>query len=372
MSKSVKPPGKNHATADYLMKWHNVLSRSALQMKYLLAAICVASIACEKKETPSAAAVLPVIQEQAQVPSNAPSSPPPATKSNTNQASSASVATTNAGLRFVGYNVENWLILESRYDFETRETSKNAPKPDKEKSAVVEILRDARPDVLGVCEIGSKEDLVDIQTRLKSAGLDLPHSHFASGVDSSRHLGLLSRFPIISTTQAKDTRYQLNGKEYGIQRGILDATVQSPDQRTWRFLGVHLKSKRDVEDGDQNQMRINEAQLLRKHIDEILKTDPQVRLISYGDFNDTRASSPIRIVQGPYNSPRAMTPIGLHDSRREYWTHFWAKEDSYSRFDYIFFSQALKNEVSFKECGILDPANWNDASDHRAVLGVFR
>lgn len=338
----------------------------------MLAAVCVASISCEKNETPSAAEVLPTIQEVAVTKSQAPATVLTAAKPSSEIAANAAAPASSTGLRFVGYNVENWLILENRFDYETKVATKNAPKPDKEKSAVVEILHNARPDVLGVCEIGSKEDLLDIQTRLKTAGLDLPHSHFASGVDSSRHLGLLSRFPIIATAQPKDSQYQLNGKEYGIQRGILDATVQSPDQRTWRFLGVHLKSKRDIEDGDQNQMRINEAQLLRKHIDEILKADPQARLISYGDFNDTRASAPIRIIQGPNNSPRAMSPIGLHDSRNEYWTHFWAKEDSYSRFDYIFFSQALKNEVLFKECGILDPANWNEASDHRAVLGVFR
>lgn len=330
------------------------------------------SISCEKKETPSAAAILPTIQEvapEASVATPVKSTPTAATTSAPG-AHDNTVAST--GLRFVGYNVENWLILENRYDYETRVSSKNAPKPDKEKAAVVEILHNAKPDVLGVCEIGSKEDLLDIQTRLKTAGLDLPHTHFSSGVDSSRHLGLLSRFPIVSTAQPKDTQYKLNGKEYGIQRGILDATVQTPDQRNWRFLGVHLKSKRDIEDGDQNLMRINEAQLLRKHIDEILQADPLARIISYGDFNDTRASSPIRIISGPNNSPRAMSPIGLHDSRKEYWTHFWAKEDSYSRFDYIFFSQALKKDVIFDQCGILDPANWSEASDHRAVLGVFR
>lgn len=277
-----------------------------------------------------------------------------------------------AGLRFLAYNVENWLVMEERYDFDTRVTEKNASKPDKEKAAVVEIVKSAQPDVLGVCEIGTKEDLADIQARLKAAGLDLPHSHFAGGMDRTRHLGLLSRHPISSTAVPADLNYRMNGKEYGMQRGILDATVKTPDGREWRFLGVHLKSKRDVEDGDQNLMRINESQLLRKHIDGILSANPQARLIAYGDFNDTRRTSPLRIVQGPYNSPRGMSPIGAHDSRGEYWTHFWAREDVYSRFDYIHFSQALKKDVNFQECGILDPKNWNDASDHRAVLGVFR
>lgn len=361
------------------MKWIALLTRAALPFRAALSVSLLLAVSCEKKQTPSAAAILPTVVEVAQQPvaqeppAEAPPTAPAPQETNKNiVATPEATPNSSTGLRFVAYNVENWLILENRYDYETRVSSKNAPKPEKEKSAVVEILVNARPDAIGVCEIGSKEDLLDIQTRLKTAGLDLPHSHFASGIDSSRHLGLLSRYPIVSTAKPADTEYKLNGKEYAIQRGILDATIQSPDQRQWRLLGVHLKSKREVEDGDQNQMRINEAQLLRKHIDEILKTDPQARLISYGDFNDTRASAPIRIIQGPNNSPRAMSPIGLHDSRKEYWTHFWAKEDSYSRFDYIFFSQALKKEVVFQECGILDPANWNEASDHRAVLGVFR
>lgn len=354
------------------MKKFSSLCLSSARIISLIAASALLSVSCEKKETPAASVVLPTIEEVAQQATISPAIVATTTATSTVPSIGEVPASVSTGLRFLGYNVENWLILENRFDFETRVSSKNAPKPDKEKNAVVEILQSAKPDVLGVCEIGSKEDLLDIQTRLKTAGLDLPHSHFASGVDSSRHLGLLSRFPIVSTAQPKESQYKLNGKEYGIQRGILDATVRTPDQRTWRFLGVHLKSKRDIEDGDQNLMRINEAQLLRKHIDDILQADPLARLISYGDFNDTRASSAIRIISGPNNSPRAMTPIGLHDSRKEYWTHFWAKEDSYSRFDYIFFSQALKKDVLFQQCGIIDPANWNEASDHRAVLGVFR
>lgn len=354
------------------MKHYRSLSLAPWRYGALFFACLFLASSCQKKQTPSAAQVLPLASEVETSVVTGISESKPATPVAQPSPVATAAAPGSAALRFVSFNVENWLILEERYDYETRVSSKNAPKPEKEKAAVVSILTDAKPDVLGVCEIGSKEDLMEIQKLLKAAGLDLPHSHFSSGIDSSRHLGLLSRFPIASTAKPADTQYKLDGKEYGIQRGVLDATVQTPDSRLWRFLGVHLKSKRDVEDSDQNLMRINEAQLLRKHIDEILKADPQARIISYGDFNDTRASSPIRIIQGPNNSPRAMSPIGLRDSRKQYWTHFWAKEDVYSRFDYIFFSQALKKEVIFDECKILDPENWDTASDHRAVLGVFR
>ena len=50
----------------------------------------------------------------------------------------------------------------------------------------------------------------------------------------------------------------------------------------------------------------------------------------------------------------------------------WAKEDIYSRIDFIFYSQSVKDDVIREESKILDPANWNDASDHRALLGLFR
>jgi endonuclease/exonuclease/phosphatase family metal-dependent hydrolase len=332
------------------------------------------AVSCEKKETPSAASVLPTAAAVEQ--SLTPQVVADQTIATTPVAAAAPTpsvpATPGKGLRFLAYNVENWLIMEERFDYDTRISTKNAPKPDKEKSAVISLVTRAQPDVFGVCEIGTKEDLLDIQTRLKSAGLDLPHIHFTGGMDRTRHLGLLSRYPIVDTATPADTQYKLNGKEYSIQRGVLDASIKTPDGRSWRFLGVHFKSKREVEDGDQNQMRINEAQLLRQHIDTILKADPQARLISYGDFNDTRGTATIRAVQGPFNSPRAMTPIPLVDSRQLYWTHFWAKEDIYSRIDFIFHSQSVKDDVIKEESKILDPENWNDASDHRALLGVFR
>ena len=322
------------------------------------------TVSCKKTETPSAAAVLPTVVQVEQSIASEPAATAPVAVN--------TPATATSGLRFLAYNVENWLILENRFNYETRVSTKDAPKPEEEKAATIATIISAQPDVVGLCEIGSKDDLNDIQTRLKTAGLDLPHSHYSGGMDSTRHLGLLSRLPIASTATPADTQYKLNGKEYGIQRGILDATIKTPDARVWRFLGVHFKSKREVEDGDQNQMRINEAQLLRQHVDTILKDDPQARLIAYGDFNDTRGTATIRAVQGPYNSPRALYPIPLVDSRQQYWTHFWAKEDIYSRIDYIFVSKSLQNDVIKEESKILDPENWNDASDHRALLGVFR
>jgi len=275
---------------------------------------------------------------------------------------------TSEGLRFMAYNVENWLTMDRYVD---GKNLKGAPKPEKEKQAVVSLLARHQPDVLGLCEIGEASDLAEIQEKLKHAGLNLPHLHYTGGTDPTRHLGLLSRFPITSTAKPAETEYQLDGKTYGINRGILDATIDARG-KSYRFIGVHLKSKRDSEQGDQEVIRLHEARLLRRHIDSIFKTAADARLIVYGDFNDTRATPAIKAITGNYNAPAYLTAIPAKDSNGEAWTHFWAPHDIYSRIDFVMVSAALKREVNFPTAKIIDDADWNDASDHRSILAEFR
>ena len=244
-------------------------------------------------------------------------------------------------LRFMAYNVENWLTMDRIID---RREVANQPKPDSEKSAVLRILLKNNPDVIGLCEIGTKADLAEIQQALKSAGLDLPHSHHTGGSDTVRHLGLLSRFPVTSTTSPAQTQYTLEGRSFAINRGILDATVKARG-KDYRFVGVHLKSKRSVDGGDQAKMRLQEAHLLRRHLDKILSPNPDANLIVYGDFNDTYRSNTLRAVTGSAAKNLRITPIYLKDSQGEAWTHHWSGEDIYSRIDFIMTSAALRRDV---------------------------
>ncbi len=275
---------------------------------------------------------------------------------------------THGGLRFITYNVENWLTTDRYID---GKTLKGAPKPDSEKQACVQILARHFPDVLGLCEVGTRDDLAEIQSLLKAAGLDLPHSHYSGGADPVRHLALLSRFPITSTAQVAEMTYQLEGQTYAINRGILDASLSANGQ-TYRFIGAHLKSKRDSEQGDQEDIRINEARLLRRHVDALLRENADARLIIYGDLNDTRGSPPVKLLAGKYKDPTYLTAIPAKDSRGDAWTQHWSLHDIYSRFDYIMVSHALRSEVNFPESKILDDPEWSKASDHRAVLALFK
>ena len=265
--------------------------------------------------------------------------------------------------RFVAYNLQNWLTMERAAE---GGGTQPASKPDASKQAAVSLVAAARPDILGVCEIGTRDDLADLQRRLKQAGLDLPHAHFTGGVDPTRHLGLLSRFPITTTATPGGLDYPLDGRGHGMQRGILDATIEV-NGRPVRFLGVHLKSKRPVEEGDQAAMRLQEAHLLRRHIDSLLAADPAARLVVYGDFNDTKSSATVKTVKG-----ESLVAPPLADGRGEAWTHAWEAEDLYSRYDWIFVSPALKPRVDEPACGILDSPARRQASDHRPLLAVFR
>ena len=341
---------------------------------FFCALVLLVSSGCNKKGTPdwdtpggktpaAAAAIAPSALTPAPIEPEIPT----AEETPLLQETGAAATSTDA-LRFIAYNVENWLTMDRYIE---GKTLKGAPKPDSEKKAVVELLARHAPDILGLCEIGEATDLAEIQEQLKAAGLDLPHTHYTGGSDPTRHLGLLSRFPITSTAKPAQTEYQLAGKTFAINRGILDATVEARG-KSYRFLGLHLKSKRDSEQGDQEVIRLNEARLLRRHIDSIFKASAGARLVVYGDLNDTRATSAIKTITGKYNDPTYLTAIPAKDSRNDAWTHHWALHDIYSRIDFIMVSPEMRKDVNFSAAKIIDDAGWDKASDHRAILAVFR
>ena len=281
---------------------------------------------------------------------------------------------TSTQLRFLSYNVRNYLPMSRFVDGER----KDRRKPAREVETLVRIVGEAQPDVLGICEIGTAEDLAELKGKLSEAGLALEYSEYAGGADDTRHLALLSRYPIVAVnSQGADGSlvYQSvdadnNPKEFAMQRGILDATIEAGTRRI-RFLGVHLKSKREIPEGHQDLMRRHEAYLLRKHADRILQDAPGTLLCVYGDLNDTRRESPVRSIQGPTQSTRYLEPLSHKDSRGEVWTHYWDYQHLYSRFDYVLASRSLRPLFNQKASRIIDDPQWSVASDHRALLSIF-
>lgn len=334
--------------------------------------LALASSACKEKDQggdwagQAHAPAAPAKPAPAQAPAPAPSTTPaPATPE---PVATTETVADGTQVRLVTYNVENWLTMDR---YVNGKQVPGAPKPEAERHKVTEAILSVKPDILGISEIGNENDVKDLQKHLSDAGLDLPHFHLNRGSDDTRSLVILSRYPIGKTVVHENLSYQLSGKQYGMQRGILDATIGTPAGE-FRFLGVHLKSKREVEEGDQEEMRRQEAHLLRREIDSILQTDPQARLVVYGDFNDTRNSPTVKTVHGSGKGPTSLNMIALKDSRGQYWTHHWDYQDTYTRIDYVLVSQALRRSVEWDLSKIIDTEAVDGASDHRPLLVILK
>ena len=270
-------------------------------------------------------------------------------------------------IRFMAYNLKNYLTMDVYLKGGVREPRFKASE---EIDALVEIIVAEKPQILGLCEIGTKEDLAHLQNKLKEAGLDLPHSIHAGGFDKTRKLGLLSALPIAQNNSEDELIFEINNRQRTMGRGILSVVIDLPNGPT-HFIGLHLKSKRPIRDFDEAEIRLNEARLAKEHCNAILAKAPNARLVVYGDMNDTRKTPPLSALMGRSNSKNYLGDVFLKDSRQELWTHFWSYQQSYSRFDYVLVSNSIKDEVDMENSHITDLPNWNEASDHRPLLVTF-
>ena len=262
------------------------------------------------------------------------------------------------------YNLENYLPMPRVIEGQRIE---NAPKPEVEISALLAMLKRIRPDILGVVEIGDQAMLSDFKERLAAAGMVFPHSEWVASSEGERHIALLSRFPIVARNSKPDVAFELNGFHQRMARGILDATVEISPTYPLRLVGIHLKSRRTVPAFDQKKFRAREALVVRAHLDYILRADPGVNLLLFGDLNDTKNESPVKEIQGIPGTKTALRDMPLRDSHGLVWTHFWSDADVYSRIDYLLASVGLWPEVKLSRSGIGGGREWKKASDHRPL-----
>ena len=260
------------------------------------------------------------------------------------------------------YNVANW----TRTD---RDGVRDQPKPIAEREAVVQVLAQVRPDVLGVQEIGTTNDLAELADRLAQRGLTYPYREWIEGADFERHVALLSRFPIARRFSRTDYHYTQSTNRFWMSRGVLDVAIQVNDQFSFRAVVAHLKSRRVTNGADQAEMREAEARLLRGHIDSVLEHDPETDLLVIGDLNDTPGSEAIRTVLG--TDPFRLVDLRPVDSHGGTGTHYWRFRQQFSRIDYLLASPALAKKLVAGSARIADGPGWLTASDHRALSASF-
>lgn len=276
--------------------------------------------------------------------------------------------------RVATYNVENYLLQSN----ETR-TAKSA----ESRAKVRDHLLALKADVVALQEVGGVAALRDIQTAVASGGLKYPHSEIAFGWDTNIQVAVLSRFPITARRSHTNDSYLLQGRRFHVSRGFLEIDIQVNPQYSFTLMTTHLKSRRVVAVADEAEMREQEAILLREKIDARLNGGRDVNLMVLGDFNDVRDARSTRAILGrgrtalvdtrpaERNGDNLPNPISRYDPRNITWTHFYGKEDTYSRIDYICLSQGMAREWSKDETYIFTAANWGLASDHRPIVAGF-
>jgi endonuclease/exonuclease/phosphatase family metal-dependent hydrolase len=242
------------------------------------------------------------------------------------------------------------------------------PKPEAERSAIVEVLASARPDVLAVQEMGAPDFFTSFREELKGRGLEYPHAEYLHRGRRQANLALLSRFPIVARDPHTNDLYRIGAAQVPVTRGFLDVTIQVNSAYKFRIMVAHLKSKVFHQLG-QTEMRRNEARLLNNHVRAALKEQPDVNLVVVGDFNDTPSSAALHEAKGErmvcLEDVRPTDPFG------DAWTHFTAAWDEYERLDYILVSRGMKPELVRAKTTAIRHPRMLQASDHRPLMAVF-
>lgn len=277
--------------------------------------------------------------------------------------------------RVATYNVENYLDQPT----ETRGQVKSAAA----KAKVRESIRAMNPDVLALEEMGTTNALMELRGSLKAEGLDFPWWEHINGADPSIHVAVLSKFPIIARHPHTDETFLLDGRSLHVSRGFAEVDIKVRTNFIFTLIAAHLKSKRPVPEADEAEERLGEAQVLRGIVDERLKANPDLPLIVLGDMNDTKDAESTRTLFGrgklkltdtrpaERNGDNAPRSSARMEPRNITWTDYYAKEDSYSRIDYILLSRAMTEYWLPDQTYIPTIPNWGVGSDHRPLVAAF-
>jgi len=272
------------------------------------------------------------------------------------------------------YNLENYLDQPAGH---------RRPKSDSSKASIRESVRALKPDVLALQEIGGTNALLELRASLKSEGLDYPHWEMVNGFDTNIHVAVLSRFAFVSRRPHTNEAFLIGGRKFRVSRGFAEVDVRVDARYAFTLIATHLKSRREVPEADEAELREKEAAVLRGIIEARLTGNPDMNLVVLGDFNDLKDSRAVKtILARGKNALIDIRPAertgDVPDTvgagippRNVAWTYYFAKDDTYSRIDYILLSRGMAREWQREGTYVLALPEWGVASDHRPVFATF-
>jgi endonuclease/exonuclease/phosphatase family metal-dependent hydrolase len=271
------------------------------------------------------------------------------------------------------FNVENYI--------DDPASSRPLKSAEAKAQVCAEILA-IKPDVLALEEMGSTNALLELQGALKQSGLDLPYWEHVQGHDTNIHLAVLSRYPMIARQPHTNESFLLNGRRFHVNRGFAEVQIGINPNYKFTLIAAHLKSRLASPLADEEEWRLQEAMLLRHIIDDRLAANPGEKLVVLGDLNDVKDSRTVRTIIGrgktglfdtrpAERNGESQAQADEAESRPVMWTEYYAKEDVYSRIDYVLVSHALERDWLRRETYVLRFPDWGRASDHRPLVAGF-
>jgi endonuclease/exonuclease/phosphatase family metal-dependent hydrolase len=267
-------------------------------------------------------------------------------------------------LTIATYNVENYVATNRLVDGIYRE---NYPKPETAKTALRAAIRALDADVLALQEIGPAPYLEELRRDLRNEGVDYPHAVLLQAADPERHVAVLSRRPLAAIGRHADLEFEYFGARERVKRGLLEVRVAMEAGEVTLFV-IHLKSRFTdrADDPTSGVRRAAEAVAVRNRVLEIFPNPATARFVIAGDCNDSPNSRPLDAL-ARRGKTKIATIVPAADSRGDSWTHFYRKEDIYSRVDYFLISPGFMTAAAEVHAQIFDEANAKLASDHRPL-----
>ena len=247
------------------------------------------------------------------------------------------------------------------------------PKPEIENGIVRSIIRRVNPDILALQEIGPPEYLNDLWRDLNNSGIgQYQHAYWLQGEeDEKRHLALLSRIPFKPKKVFHELEFSYFGKSLRPRRGLMEVEFLTNGKK-WRLFNLHLKSKwtERKDDPQAASLREKEARAIRNYIRQNYPPETNPMHLVLGDFNDFKNSAAIRRFQR-VNKTTLNYILPCKDTMGYFWTHYYKKQDSYDRIDYIFTSPAMREHTIEGSARVADQLRCLEGSDHRMIFADF-
>ncbi|MDX2225709.1 MAG: endonuclease/exonuclease/phosphatase family protein [Verrucomicrobiae bacterium] len=281
--------------------------------------------------------------------------------------------------RVMTCNLLNWMNTDRRIE---GKHVKAAEKPQKEKDAIMAIIKKMNPDILLVQEMGNDAYFEDFCRHLDRIGWKVRGKEHIVGISPRSTIALVSKFPIVARSPKTADRFVIAGKEEGVQRGFIDVDIAITKDMVVKVMGAHLKSKRGETDVNSppSLLRRREALLLRGYMTDFMASQPNGYLVVMGDLNDTFGSEPLKTIVATKMSEYHCYDLWLTDWAGDRWTHYYEYEREYAQIDYIivnknlfrhFVQDSTKSYVYRNHPNNPEDVPWSEASDHRPVMATF-